>query len=53
VSYNEKHNDANGEGNRDGEQHNGSWNCGEEGPTVKWEVKVGEDVCLCVWGGEG
>ena len=50
MSYNEKHNDANGEGNRDGEQHNGSWNCGEEGPTVKWEVKVGEDVCLCVGG---
>ena len=33
VSYNEKHNDANGEDNRDGENHNRSWNCGEEGPT--------------------
>jgi glycogen operon protein len=33
VSYNEKHNDANGEGNRDGESHNRSWNCGVEGPT--------------------
>jgi glycogen operon protein len=33
VSYNEKHNDANGEGNRDGESHNRSWNCGAEGPT--------------------
>ncbi|HBZ29588.1 MAG TPA: glycogen debranching enzyme GlgX [Nitrosomonas nitrosa] len=33
VSYNEKHNDANGEGNRDGESHNRSWNCGEEGAT--------------------
>ncbi|MFN8633432.1 MAG: glycogen debranching protein GlgX [Chloroflexota bacterium] len=33
VSYNEKHNDANGEGNRDGESHNLSWNCGEEGET--------------------
>jgi isoamylase len=33
VSYNEKHNDANGEGNRDGESHNRSWNCGHEGPT--------------------
>jgi len=32
VSYNEKHNEANGEGNRDGENHNRSWNCGEEGP---------------------
>ena len=34
VSYNEKHNDANGEGNRDGESHNRSWNCGVEGPTA-------------------
>jgi isoamylase len=33
VSYNEKHNDANGEGNRDGESHNLSWNCGAEGDT--------------------
>ncbi|CAN5172343.1 glycogen debranching protein GlgX [soil metagenome] len=33
VSYNEKHNAANGEGNRDGESHNRSWNCGIEGPT--------------------
>ncbi|MEV4350615.1 glycogen debranching protein GlgX [Actinoplanes sp. NPDC049596] len=33
VSYNEKHNDANGEQNRDGESHNRSWNCGAEGPT--------------------
>jgi isoamylase len=33
VSYNEKHNDANGEDNRDGESHNLSWNCGHEGPT--------------------
>jgi len=33
VSYNGKHNDANGEGNRDGENHNRSWNCGVEGPT--------------------
>jgi len=33
VSYNDKHNDANGEGNSDGEQHNRSWNCGVEGPT--------------------
>jgi isoamylase len=33
VSYNDKHNDANGEGNRDGESHNRSWNCGVEGPT--------------------
>jgi glycogen operon protein len=33
VSYNEKHNDANGEDNRDGENNNLSWNCGVEGPT--------------------
>ncbi|MGI8696601.1 MAG: glycogen debranching protein GlgX [Mycobacteriales bacterium] len=33
VSYNEKHNDANGEDNRDGESHNRSWNCGVEGET--------------------
>ncbi len=33
VSYNEKHNEANGEGNADGEDHNRSWNCGVEGPT--------------------
>jgi glycogen operon protein len=34
VSYNDKHNDANGEGSRDGENHNLSWNCGHEGPTL-------------------
>jgi glycogen operon protein len=33
VSYNEKHNEANGEGNRDGHDENLSWNCGVEGPT--------------------
>jgi glycogen operon protein len=33
VSYNEKHNEANGEDNRDGESHNRSWNLGAEGPT--------------------
>src|SRR5690349_7994656 len=38
VSYNDKHNDANGEGNRDGESHNRSWNCGIEGPTDESEV---------------
>ncbi|CAN5262631.1 glycogen debranching protein GlgX [soil metagenome] len=40
VSYNEKHNDANGEGNRDGESHNRSWNCGAEGPTADPEVNA-------------
>ncbi len=38
VSYNEKHNDANGEGNRDGENDNRSWNCGQEGETDNEEV---------------
>ena len=38
VSYNDKHNDANGEDNRDGESHNRSWNCGVEGPTDDPEV---------------
>src|SRR6476659_1472151 len=33
VSYNGKHNDANGEGNRDGIDENLSWNCGWEGPS--------------------
>ncbi|MFN2556654.1 MAG: glycogen debranching protein GlgX [Nitriliruptorales bacterium] len=33
VSYNTKHNEANGEHNLDGESHNLSWNCGVEGPT--------------------
>jgi len=33
VSYNEKHNEANGEDNNDGESNNDSWNCGEEGET--------------------
>ena len=33
VSYNEKHNEANGEDNRDGTDDNASWNCGVEGPT--------------------
>jgi glycogen operon protein len=38
VSYNEKHNEANGDDNRDGENNNQSWNCGVEGPT--------EESCL-------
>lgn len=33
VSYNHKHNKANGENNQDGESHNRSWNCGHEGPS--------------------
>jgi isoamylase len=38
VSYNEKHNEANGEGGNDGESHNRSWNCGVEGPADDLEV---------------
>jgi isoamylase len=38
VSYNDKHNDANGEDNNDGESHNRSWNHGVEGPTDDPEV---------------
>jgi isoamylase len=38
VSYNEKHNDANGENNQDGESHNLSWNCGAEGETDSPEI---------------
>ncbi len=38
VSYNEKHNDNNLEDNRDGEDHNLSWNSGEEGPSDDEEV---------------
>jgi isoamylase len=40
VSYNEKHNEANGEDNRDGESHNRSWNSGAEGPTDNGEVNA-------------
>jgi len=39
VSYNEKHNDANLEENRDGESNNLSWNCGAEGPTDDPEIR--------------
>ncbi len=38
VSYNDKHNEANGENNNDGESHNRSWNHGEEGPTDDPEI---------------
>lgn len=40
VSYNEKHNAANGEGNRDGHGHNHSWNGGEEGPTTNTQIRA-------------
>jgi len=38
VSYNDKHNGANGEDNRDGDNNNHSWNCGVEGPTEDEEI---------------
>ena len=38
VSYNDKHNEANGEGNRDGHSHNLSWNSGVEGETDDAEI---------------
>ena len=38
VSYNEKHNEANGEDNKDGHSHNRSWNCGAEGPTDNKDI---------------
>lgn len=40
VSYNKKHNTANGEANSDGETHNNSWNCGEEGELVNRRVQA-------------
>jgi isoamylase len=40
VSYNDKHNEANFDDNRDGENHNRSWNCGVEGPTDDEEVNA-------------
>ncbi len=40
VAYNDKHNEANGEDNRDGHNHNLSWNCGVEGPTDDPEINA-------------
>jgi isoamylase len=40
VSYNEKHNEANGEDNRDGNNNNLSWNCGIEGPTDNPDIQA-------------
>lgn len=39
VSYDRKHNEANGEDNRDGSDYNCSWNCGEEGPSRRKRVQ--------------
>jgi glycogen operon protein len=40
VSFHDKHNEANGENNRDGHNHNSSWNCGVEGETDNEPVKA-------------
>src|SRR5581483_3653854 len=40
VSYNDKHNEANGEDNRDGHSNNISWNCGAEGPTGDAQIRA-------------
>lgn len=40
VTYNEKHNEANGEDNNDGDSHNRSWNCGVEGETTDGEINA-------------
>jgi glycogen operon protein len=40
VSYDHKHNDANGENNRDGADDNASWNCGAEGPTDDAQIEA-------------
>ncbi|MFN8477249.1 MAG: hypothetical protein U0074_05380 [Kouleothrix sp.] len=44
VSYNHKHNEANGENNRDGENHNNSWNHGVEGLT---DEPIINELCVC------
>src|SRR5882757_3825592 len=43
VSYNDKHNEANGEDNKDGHSDNRSWNCGVEGPTDDEEINALRD----------
>jgi glycogen operon protein len=43
VSYNEKHNQANGDGNNDGDNNNLSWNCGAEGPTDDPQINALRD----------
>jgi isoamylase len=40
VSYDQKHNEANLDGNRDGDNHNLSWNCGHEGPTADPKIRA-------------
>ena len=43
VSYNEKHNELNADGNRDGDNNNQSWNCGAEGPTNDPQINALRD----------
>jgi len=43
VSYEKKHNEANGENNRDGDSHNNAWNCGAEGDTKDPAIRATRD----------
>jgi glycogen operon protein len=47
VTYNEKHNEANGEDNKDGSSNNESWNCGVEGPTDDEKVNALRERQIC------
>ena len=55
VSYDDKHNEANGEDNRDGSAQNDSWNCGAEGPTDDSAVEALRErqlrslFAVCCW----
>ena len=58
VSYNEKHNDANGEQNADGESFNRSWNCGVEGDStdpgvVKWRARQQRNLLTTLFLAQG
>ena len=46
VSYDRKHNEANGENNQDGPEYNYSWNCGAEGPTRKKAIAMAGAKCV-------
>src|SRR6202007_3194130 len=52
VSYNDKHNEANGENNADGDSHNRSWNCGAEGDTDDAGILALQGVPMLVGGDE-
>ncbi len=47
VTYNDKHNEANGEDNKDGSSDNQSWNCGVEGPTDDEEINALRERQIC------